>query len=352
MADVEASSDVTLAAPRRIDGEWRRWIAENLMLEMAPDSILQALVANGFSATEGSHEIGVALQSPYFRAADRLRNRLRKRNWLLATYRKLSRHCPGSGAIARRHRLARSEFLEGYYGLNRPVLITGMMDDWPALRKWNLDYFGEKFGDREVEVQVDRKAGGDDAELERTNYALSNRRMRFSEFIERVRTSGVTNDFYMTANNNASNKGALPELWDDIIQIPEYLDGDAPHNGFFWLGPAGTITPFHHDLTNNLMAQVIGRKRVKVVPSWDLPLMRNLFHVYCRVDGRFLPPSPQAGSRQPQVLECILNPGEILFLPVGCLHFVEGLDISATVSFTNFVFDNDFASFYTTYRTV
>ena len=46
------------------------------------------------------------------------------------------------------------------------------------------------------------------------------------------------------------------------------------------------------------------------------------------------------------MLECILNPGEILFLPVGCLHFVEGLDVSVTVSFTNFAFDNnDFSSF-------
>ena len=201
-------------------------------------------------------------------------------------------------------------------------------------------------------MQVDRKAGGHDAELERSNYARSNRRMRFSEFIEKLRTSGVTNDFYMTANNSSSNKNALPELWNDIVQIPEYLDGNAPQSGFFWLGPAGTITPFHHDLTNNLMAQVIGRKRVKIVPASDLPLMRNLYHVYCEVDGRDMPPAPRADFRQPQILECILNPGEILFLPVGCLHFVEGLDISVTVSFTNFVFDNDFSSFYTTYQVV
>jgi hypothetical protein len=348
MTDVEAGSDVTMAAPRRIDGEWRRWIAENLMLEMSQESILQALVANGFSSTEASHEIGLALQSPYFRAADRLRNRLRKRNWLLATYRKLSRLDPASGEIARRHRLARSEFLQGYYCINRPVIITGMMDDWPALRKWNLDYFGEKFGDREVDVQVVREAGGDAAELERANDARSNRRMRFSDFIERVRTAGGTNDFTMTANH----KGVLPELWDDLIPIPEYLEGDAPHGGCFWLDPAGTITPFHHDLNNSLMAQVIGRKRVQVVPSWDLPLMRNLYHVSCQVDGRSLPPSPRAGFRELRVLECILNPGEILFLPVGCVYFVEGLDISATVSFTNFAFDNDFASFYTTYQTV
>src|SRR5206468_2367912 len=110
------------------------------------------------------------------------------------------------------------------------------------------------------------------------------------------------------------------------------LDGRDPLNGFFWLGPAGTITPFHHDLTNNFMAQVIGRKRVRIAPSWDMPLMANDYHVFSRVDGRETPPSPRPALDAPQILECILHPGEILFLPIGCLHFVEGLDISVTVS--------------------
>ena len=99
-------------------------------------------------------------------------------------------------------------------------------------------------------------------------------------------TAGETNDFYITASNNSANKAVLPELWDDIVQIPEYLDAKSLQNGFFWFGPAGTITPFHHDLTNNFMAQVIGRKRILLAPSWDMPLMRNLTHVYCEIDGR------------------------------------------------------------------
>ena len=137
------------------------------------------------------------------------------------------------------------------------------------------------------------------------------------------------------------------------MQIPEYLDGKAAHNGFFWFGPAGTITPFHHDLTNNFMAKVIGRKRILLVPSWDMPLMRNLFDVYCEIDGRTTSPAPPASFGQPQILECFLEPGEILFLPIGCLHFVEAIEISVTMSFTNFHFDdNDFTSFYERHRSV
>ena len=331
------------------DDDWRRWIAENLMVGGLRENLIPILVGSGFALQEATREVDRAMQSPYLKAAERLSNRLRKREWQLATYRKLQRLHPRSGEVERKHKLSRADFLADHYSANRPVIITGMMDDWPALAKWSLDYFSERFGDREVEVQFGRNAATVNYEAEREKFV---RTLRFGEFIEKVRNEGVTNDFYMTANNNSNNKTVLAGLWDDVVQVPEYLDGRDPLGGFFWLGPAGTITPFHHDLTNNAMAQVIGRKRVKIAPSWDLPLMANHFHVFSNVDGRVTPASPHPSLDQPQILECILHPGEILFLPVGCLHFVEGIDISATVSFTNFVFDNDFASFYTTYHGV
>jgi hypothetical protein len=344
-ADQEANG---AAAAPRVDDEWRRWIAENLLIGGTPDSILGAMSACGIAPQEAAHEIELAAQSPYLKGSELLRNRLKKRDWLLAAYRKINRLHPKSGEVERRHRLSRDEFLDDYYSTNRPVIITGMMDDWPAIRKWSLDYFVENYGDREIEVQFGRNAG-DNYEIEREKYL---RTIKMADFIEKVRTAAATNDFYLTANNNSNNKKALPELWDDIVQVPEYLDGRDRMNGFFWMGPAGTVTPFHHDLTNNFMAQVMGRKRVKIAPSWDIPLMNNYYHVYSRVDGRVAPPSPRAAFEEAQVLECILSPGEILFLPIGCMHYVEGVDITVTVSFTNFVFDNDFSSFYTTYQGV
>ena len=335
------------ATTRHVDDEWRRWIAENLLTGQSPDSILGAMKSSGFGQDESVEEINLALESPYLKGSQLLKDRLKKRDWQLAVYRKCNRLHPDSSEIGRRHRLSRDEFLREYYSTNRPVIITGMIDDWPAMRKWNLDYFAEKFGDREVEVQMGRTSG--------TNYETEQekfmRRIRFGDFVEKVRTAGLTNDFYLTAKNNSSNRKVLPELWDDIVQIPEYLAKDDP-GGFFWMGPAGTITPFHHDLTNNFMAQVIGRKRLKIAPSWDMPLMQNHLHCFSRIDGRITPRSQNPPLEAPQILEFILNPGEILFLPIGCLHYVEGVDISVTVSFTNFVFDNDFSSFYTNYGPV
>jgi hypothetical protein len=332
---------------RKVDDEWRRWIAENLMVGQPPESLYETMTSSGFAPAESAGEIGAALRSPYIKASELLLNRLKKRDWLLAVYRKSNRLHPQSAEIERRHKLSRDEFLREYYSTNRPVIITGMMDDWPAMSLWNLDYFARKLGDRLIEVQMGRTAGAN-YEIEREKYI---RKIRFGEFVEMVRMAGETNDFYLTANNSSANRNVLAELWDDIVQVPEYLTSDPP-GGFFWMGPAGTITPFHHDLTNNFMAQVIGRKRIKIAPSWDLPAMRNHLHCFSQIDGRVAPPAPHPDLAEPQVLEFILHPGEILFLPVGCFHYVQGVDISVTVSFTNFVFDNDFSSFYSTYGPV
>jgi hypothetical protein len=346
------ASHQTQAAPSvnsvKVDDEWRRWIAENLLLEGTPESIASTMAQAGISREDADHEIQAALTSPYLRGSELLWNRLKKRNWQLATYRKLNRLHPSSGTIERRHKLTRDEFLRDYYTTNRAVIITGMMDDWPALKKWNLDFFKDNFGDRLIEVQMGRNAGAN-YEIEREKYIST---IKISEFIDMIRAAKETNDFYLTANNNSKNKQALPELWQDIVQIPEYLDSSDPMGGFFWMGPPGTITPFHHDLTNNFMAQVMGRKRLRIAPSWDIPLMYNHYHVFSQIDGRKVQPTPTPPFEHPQIIEFILEPGEILFLPIGCMHFVEGVDATITISFTNFAFDNDFSSFYSTYHKV
>ena len=51
----------------------------------------------------------------------------------------------------------RQEFLDNYYALNRPVVIEGAMDDWPAMTRVDVDKLKRRFGDRTVEVQANRE---------------------------------------------------------------------------------------------------------------------------------------------------------------------------------------------------
>jgi ribosomal protein L16 Arg81 hydroxylase len=331
-----------------VDDGWRKWIAENLLLGGDPRALHGMMVNAGVAPFEAEQELRTAIASPYLKGLDRVRARLAKRDWVLESISKVKRMHPEARTVERRHRLTRDEFLREYYSQNKAVVITGMLDDWPAMQKWSLDYFAATLGEREVEVQFGRN-GDPDYEV---NQPKLKRTMLFGQYVETVRHAGATNDFYMTANNSGHNKQAIKELWSDITQIPEYLDGSDPMDGFFWLGPAGTITPFHHDLTNNFMAQVIGRKRVLMIPASELPRTYNHLHCYTTIDGRNIDYDRFPSLREATMQEVVLVPGEILFLPIGHWHFVEGLDISCTMSFTNFVFDNDFSSFYHTYNGV
>lgn len=334
MATVESSTHI------RVDDEWRRWIAENLLLGGHPAGLFARMLAAGIPRDEAAYELQQAQHSPYIAGAERLKNRLAKRDWVLDNQCRLNRLL--APEIPRCHRLSRADFLHDHYSANRPVIITGMMDAWPAMSKWNLDYFESRFAERVVQVQLGRNR---DARYE-VNKVAHQETMPFGAFVRQVRNAGRENDFYMTAYNEGPNRKVLTELWDDIVQVPEYLTGAGASQGFLWFGPAGTLTPFHHDLTNNFMAQVLGRKRILIMPACEIAHVYNDEHCFTRVDGRAIDFERHPLMRDVRVLECTLNPGEILFLPVGCWHFVEALDVSATITFTNFLWDNDFTAAY------
>jgi hypothetical protein len=324
----------------KVSHDWRRWIAENLLLGTHPATLVEVLVAQQIDRHEAIIEVDAAMKSPYLQGAGRLKNRLAKRNWIVDIQAKLNRLRPLE--ISRRHKLTASEFLLEYYSTNRPVIITGMMDDWPARQKWSLDYFRQHFANRMVEVQFGRD---NDADYEMNSIAHK-RKMPFGEYVDLIEAAGQTNDFYMTANNDSKNREALQELWDDIVQVPEYLEQSVPSRGFFWLGPKGTVTPLHHDLTNNFMAQVMGRKKVRLISVNETPRVYNHRHCFTQLDVRNIDPARFPDMVNVPIAECILEPGEILFLPVGCWHYVEGLDVSVTIAFTNFRWDNDFFTNY------
>ncbi len=333
-------SSVSNKAVAKVDANWRRWIAENLMLGTHPAALVPILGNAGISAAEANQEIELALHSPYLQGARRLANRVAKRDWVLNIQAQLNKL--GNTEVARRHRLTGDEFLEQHYRLNRPVIITGMLEHFAARTRWNLDFFAEKFHDRTVEVQFGRDA---DAKYE-LNSIAHKRQMPFGEYVGLVKNSGHTNDFYMTANNDSKNRAALKELWEDVGTLPEYLEEGTERQGFFWFGPAGTVTPFHHDLTNNFMAQIMGRKRIRLIAPSELPRLYNFRHCFTDVDGRDIDLQRFPAMANVQVLDCVLEPGEILFLPVGWWHFVEALDISVTLAMTNFRWPNDFYSNY------
>jgi len=326
--------------PSGFDDGQRQALAERLLAGDAADAIVADLVKQGVALTVAKAELEAAQAHPYVRAAGLLKARLAKRDWLLEVRARLERE--GLAEVPRRDRLEPERFHAEFYTRLTPVLLTGLFDHWPA-RQWTLEALAARVGNPEVEVQAGREADPD-FEL---NSIAHKAKWRWQELIARLRDNRQTNDFYVTANNSGINRKALAPLWEDVGAMPGYLGKSPLGDGFFWMGPKGTLTPWHHDLTQNLLVQMVGVKRVTLVSPAETPKMRNHRHCFSRFGAdATLGSAPEA--QRPRSLTVDLGPGEALFIPVGWWHHVEALSLTIGMSFTNFVWPNDFSSFYST----
>jgi hypothetical protein len=269
---------------------------------------------------------------------ERLEARLAKRDWVLECRARLEAAVGRDVPVL--DRPDPEVFFRDFYALLRPAVLTGLVDHWPARTRWSLAHL-RTLGDPEVELQVNREG---DPEFE-LNSPAHKARIGWQALLDRLAADPTTNDFYMTANNGSVNRTALAPLWDEIGPIPGFLERNRMGDGFFWMGPRGTITPWHHDLTQNFLLQIEGRKKVTLASPAETPRMQNHHHCFSRWGTRA---DFEGVAGAPATTSLILGPGEILFIPVGWWHHVEALDRTIGMSFTNFVWDNDFRSFYRT----
>jgi ribosomal protein L16 Arg81 hydroxylase len=324
---------------RALNTHWRRWLAENLMLRVSVEAIVETLGRHGFDAATARTEISAVRTDPCYQAGDWMAQRLRKLECLLDVHRDLQQLDGGWTSVDRCFQLSRRAFLERYYARNRPVVLPGLAANWPAHALWTPTYLKEHYGHAVVEVMCDREA---DDKYEQ-NAEKHKRTMRFGEYIDRVCRTGTSNDLYLVANNHFFEQPDTGGLWNDVRTPTEYLD-DAATRGktFFWFGPAGTVTPLHHDVVNVLFVQLYGRKGVTLIPSLQTHRTYNDVGVYSRVDLRADAPRAHPLFAETCRMEVCVEPGDALLIPVGWWHHVEALDVSISVSMTNFVFPNDY----------
>ena len=121
----------------------------------------------------------------------------------------------------------------------------------------------------------------------------------------------------------------LREL-NSLCHWPTYFDKMGPPR--FWVGPAGTVTPLHCDYDDNIFAQVWGRKRIFLSPPHHDAFLYPSEANAILFGSPFDPEAPDFErfplARQACMIECIVEPGDMLYVPAGWYHQVRALTFS------------------------
>lgn len=349
--------DLSQEEVKLIDDNLQKWMLTQKLLKVPDGQIVHTLVNRGVDIRIALEELKTITSESYLQPHNILIKQIieqqeKLQSELAATttqlqnmelqldfYRKLDRLSPSYGNIERRSCLSSQEFLEKYYAQNTPVIITDILDVWPAMSLWNPEYFKQKYGQIDVEVQVNRNSNSR-YEMEKSKHKKV---MPFADYVDLVVTGGETNDYYMVATNENLFKAEFKEILKDIISWPEYLDRSPQScKPYLSFGPAGTITPLHYDPLNLFLAQVYGRKLIKMISPNQKHLVYNHASCYSEVDLENIDYEKYPRFKQVKIIETVLEPGEVLFLPVAWWHHVKALDISISINLTNFIWPNDY----------
>jgi hypothetical protein len=200
-----------------------------------------------------------------------------------------------------------------------PFLITGLVGRWPlsALTPQTLrDHFGHLPVRARVGDYINTAFAPDRAMQD----------MSMLEYLELV--AAGTHDLPPYLGNLE-----LREL-NRMCYWPAYFDKMGPPR--FWLGPSGTVTPLHCDYDDNIFAQIWGSKRIFLSPPHHDEFLYTREANAILVGSPFDPEAPDFDqyplARQASMIECIVNPGDLLYVPAGWYHQVRALTFSLSAN--------------------
>jgi Cupin-like domain len=322
-----------------VDAGWLQWIAENRLRDCTPESMVVTMAAAGLDRADCDAAVRAMETNPVFIAARRMQQLQRKLESVVLNQHKLKQLDPHFGRVEKRPNISRSEFIERHVRGSRPLVLTGVARHWPAMKRWSPQDLAARFGHLQVEIQAERSA---DPNYE-INKLAHRRSVRLEDFVATVLAGGASNDHYLTANNEALRQPGFAALLDDIGPLPEVCDRAQLANlASFWFGPAGTVTPLHHDTLMLFHTQIVGRKRWRFISPLETPRLYNHFEVYSPIDLDAPDLARYPLFRDVSVLEVIVEPGETVFLPLGWWHQVTALDVSLSFSYSNLALPNQY----------
>ena len=241
-----------------------------------------------------------------------------------------------SGKIERVKAPTREHFFENYVDRNTPVILTGVATKWPAYSDWTPDCLKSIAGDSIVTAHYNDNANFHEWYMKPEE--REDRKIKFGELLDALVGDPPDSRLYMTEHELGV---VSPKLLEDV-DFSDYLTDIAPFEPLLFLG-RDTCMPMHyHGHTEAFLCQLQGSKRINLYsPDQHSLLYARPWYqpspLFSEINGRQIHEGNPNYDRFPKFrrarpLEFVLEPGEMLFIPVHWWHLtsVSGFQVSVT----------------------
>lgn len=298
--------------------------------------ILTTFIGRGFQRSEIVQALSGSLE--YLSEQNhRLALQLDRYEQIFSIFSTLTEEDPSGLKVCQR--FPQKRFFTDFYAKNKPLVIRGAAKKMRACKRWSAEYLSERFGHIEIKAAIGRNKYSDPE----GNLSRIEKRIKLRDFLKLI-DSANGNDAYMVARNHNLMNPELTELILDLQPLPACISSPpSKRQTHLWIGPKGTLTPFHFDKRNILFFQVSGQKRFTLASPLSAPYMYNHYSVFSEVD----PEQPDFNRhplfRHVKLFTVDLDGGDALFLPVAWWHQVRSLSPSISVGISDFIYQNEFS---------
>ena len=212
--------------------------------------------------------------------------------------------------------ITKEDFIKNYFKPQKPVVIESFVQDWPAYKKWNLEYMKKVAGDKKVPLYDDRPVDY------KEGFNEPHAKMKMSEYVGLLKKEPTKFRIF---------------LWNILKEVP-ILQKDFSYPDFglrlmkglpmLFFGGRDSYTFMHYDidLANIFHFHFEGKKEVILFDQdQNKHLYRIPFSLITREDIDFSNPDFEKwpNLKNAKGYRTNLEHGNVLYMPEGYWHYMK-----------------------------